>query len=296
MKPRAKKRRFPFRLSVHPLFLLTGIWYSFIGKLPIFFLSALVALQHECAHAFAAAKLGYKLDKVVLMPYGAVIDGDLQGISLKDEAYVALCGPLTNLATALFFVALWWLFPGLYPYTDTACYTSAFIGLINFLPSYPLDGGRVLMSLLQRSFCKNHPPRVAAKKARACCLILSTTLALTLLFFFIYLAINGTWNFTLLAFSLFLGIGGFGHAKDKANYQKLDYSFQEAFRRGVTVRHVAVDTNCTVKKALRFLDERSYVAFEIYDEKEQFLGTLSQNELAQKFGTANLYAPLASLL
>ena len=48
-------------------------------------MSALVAVQHECAHAFAAAKLGYKLNAIVLMPFGAVIDGDLRGISFKDE-------------------------------------------------------------------------------------------------------------------------------------------------------------------------------------------------------------------
>ena len=129
--------RAPFRISIHPLFLLTGIWYCFIGRLPIFFLSAIVALQHECAHAFAAAKLGYRLDRVVLMPYGAVIDGDLKGLTLKDEVFVAACGPLANLATSALFVALWWVFPSLYPYTDTACYASAFIGLLNLLPTIP---------------------------------------------------------------------------------------------------------------------------------------------------------------
>ena len=296
MSARAKKRRSPFRLSVHPLFLLTGVWYSFIGKLPLFFLSALIALQHECAHAFAAARLGYRLDKVVLMPYGAVIDGDLSGISLKDEAFVALCGPLVNLATAAFFVALWWFFPDLYAYTDTACYSSAFIGLLNFLPTYPLDGGRILMSLLQRWFLKKYPPKVAAKRAKGVCLAISLACAFTLLALFVTLCINGFFNFTLLAFSLFLGIGGVGHFKDKACYQKIDYSFKDAFRRGVTVKHVAVDEKCTLKKALRFLDERSYVAFEIYDSNERFLGTLSQNTLAEKFADADLYQTLASLL
>ncbi len=291
-----RARKHPFRLSIHPLFLLTGVWYSFIGRLPMFFLGALIALQHECAHAFAAAKLGYRLDRVVLMPYGAVIDGDLSGISFQDEAFVALCGPLVNLATALFFVALWWLFPITYAYTDVACYSSAFIGLLNFLPSYPLDGGRILMSLLQRGFSKKHPPRVATKKARRCCLVLSIAFAAALFALFVCLAVQGETNVTLLAFSLFLGVGGVGHAKDKATYRRLDYSFKSAFRRGVTVKHIAVDDKCTVKRALRFLDERSYVAFEIYDGEERLRGVLSQNALAQQFEKVNLYQPLLSLL
>ena len=82
-------RRFfrPFTfVRLHPLVLLLGVWYAVKGDLFLFLMSTLVALQHECAHAFAAAKLGYKLNAVVLMPFGAVIDGDLRSISLKGDA------------------------------------------------------------------------------------------------------------------------------------------------------------------------------------------------------------------
>ena len=113
----ARSVGYPFRVSAHPLFLIVGIWYCLRGELFLFLTSCIVALQHECAHAFAAAKLGYKLNKIVLMPYGAVIDGDLQGISLKDEIIVALYGPLCNLITAVFFVALWWFTPTMYAFT-----------------------------------------------------------------------------------------------------------------------------------------------------------------------------------
>lgn len=121
---KTRARRVRKALKVHPLFLLLGVYYCFIGELPLFLLSALVALQHECAHAFAAAKLGYRLDRVVLMPYGAVIDGDLSGISFKDEIFVAVWGPLCNLVTAAGFAALWWIYPTAYAFTDTACYVS----------------------------------------------------------------------------------------------------------------------------------------------------------------------------
>ena len=117
---KAEKRIKKRRLRLHPLFLLVGVWYCFKGELFLFLMSCLVALQHECAHAFAAAKLGYTLNTVVLMPFGAVIDGDLHDISLKDEIIVALCGPLCNLFTAALFAALWWFAPTMYAFTDTA--------------------------------------------------------------------------------------------------------------------------------------------------------------------------------
>jgi hypothetical protein len=84
--------------------------------------------------------------------------------------------------------------------------------------------------------------------------------------------------------------------RKETEYKRIDYSFKGAFRRGVTVKHIAVDENCTVKRALRFLDERSYVAFEIYDKQEKFLGTLPQNVLAEKFAEVDLYQPLSTLL
>ena len=154
----------PFRLfRLHPLFLIVGVWYAFTGELFLFLLSALVAVQHECAHAFAAYKLGYKLNAIVLMPFGAVIDGDMKGISFKDEIYVALCGPFCNLITAVFFVALWWFIPTMYAFTDTVFYASLSIALVNFLPAYPLDGGRVLYCLLVNTFSKTQTEQAKAE-------------------------------------------------------------------------------------------------------------------------------------
>ena len=134
------------RFAVHPLFLLFGVWYAFSGRLFLFLVFTLVALMHECGHAFAAARVGYRLDKIVLMPYGALISGDIEGIGLKDEIKVALAGPLVNAATAVLFVALWWFFPETYAYTDVAAYASAAIALVNLIPAYPLDGGRILLA------------------------------------------------------------------------------------------------------------------------------------------------------
>ena len=96
----------PLRLAVHPLFWVSGIYFCLTGRLFVFLLLTLSALEHECAHAFAAARRGYALNRVVLMPYGAVVRGDIGGISLRDEIAVAAAGPLVSGATALGFVAL----------------------------------------------------------------------------------------------------------------------------------------------------------------------------------------------
>ena len=282
-----------FRL--HPLFLCVGVWYCFKGELFLFLLSTLVAIQHECAHAFAAAKLGYKLNKIVLMPFGAVIDGDLKGISLKDEIFVAVCGPLCNLFTAIFFVALWWFTPTMYAFTDTAFYSSLSIALVNLLPAYPLDGGRIFKCLLVRALMEKYTQEAQAERlAEKICRLATLFFAFLFLLAFVILLFRKTLNPSLLAFALFLLFGAFGNPEKNAVYDKMDFSCREALKRGVELRRIAVLSTCTVKDALRFLTKGSYLVLEVYDEDERHLFDVSQNELSELFLSAS--SPYETLL
>ena len=275
-----QKKRRERRFFIHPLFFLVGIWFCFIGKLPLFLISTLVALQHECAHAFAAARLGYKLNKIVLMPFGAVIDGDLSGISLKDEIYVAIWGPLCNLLTAVFFVAWWWLTPTVYAFTDTACYTSLGIALVNLLPAYPLDGGRIFRCTLARALAKTqaNESKAEAKAEKIC-------RGVTLMFsagFFVLFALVSPKNLSLLLFGGFLLLGSFGN-KERSTYSRMDFSCQDALKKGVELKRVAVLGTCPIKDVLGFLSRGSYLVLEVYDENERHLFDLPQNELSAWF-------------
>ncbi len=270
------------RLKLHPLFLLVGGWYACTGNLFLFLMSTLVALQHECAHAFAAAKLGYKLNAVVLMPFGAVIDGDLRGISLKDEIFVALCGPLCNVVTALFFVALWWLFPSLYPFTDAAAYSSVSIALVNLLPCYPLDGGRVLRCLLTLLFYRRgRSYQKAEKNSRRTCAALTYLFSAGFLLAF-FLLLPTEINPTLLGFSLFLFFGGLGNKDKTAVYDRVEIYTPPPLRRGIELKRVAISARSPIKECLRFLSKESYLVLEVYDEKG-FSFTLPQNLLSELF-------------
>jgi len=295
---RDRKKRRERRFFVHPLFFLVGIWFCFIGKLPLFLMSALVALQHECAHAFAAARLGYRLNRVVLMPYGAVIDGDLKSLSLKDEFTVAVWGPLANLLTAGFFVALWWLYPTTYAFTDSACYASLSIALVNLLPAYPLDGGRILKSFLSSLFENGGASPVRAEKLSGrICRTITFCLAggLTLLFF--AFAFEKKFNATLLLFALFLLFGGIGNGKENAAvYGKLDFSFRNAFQRGAEIKRYAVSHQNTVKTALKFLSKGNYLILDLYDDEERYVGSLTQTQLFEAFESESLYASLGKIL
>ena len=290
-KPRDSSSRqfFPVRrLRLHPLFLLLGVWYACKGELFLFFTGTLVALQHEYAHALASAKLGYRLHAIVLMPYGAILDGDLRSISLKDEIFVALAGPLCNLCTALFFLALWWLTPTMYAFTDVAFYNSLSIALLNLLPAYPLDGGRILRCLLIKRYlttlCEE---RLAERTADRVCKRIALSISLLFLLGFILFLLSGSFRPTLLTFGIFLAFGCKGNADKSAVYQKFDFAVTDALRRGIEVRRVAILHTCAVKDALRFLTRGAYLVLEVYDEQEQRLFVLTQNQLSLLFSAAD---------
>jgi stage IV sporulation protein FB len=251
-------------------------------------MSCLVAVQHECAHAFAAARLGYKLNKIVLMPFGALIDGDLKGIGVKDELFVAICGPLCNLATAFLFAAIWWFAPTMYAFTDTAYYSSLAVALVNLLPAYPLDGGRILKCLIENSLRKSRRFSIGAEeRAQKICRAITLVFALLcfVLFLFSYQNIGASvWS--IFTFSLFLAFSAFRNKRNPSLYEKLDFSDLDALKRGVEIRKVAVLSSCPVKKVLKYLARGTYLVLELYDEQGNFVCEIPQNKLSEIFARA----------
>ncbi len=251
------------KLRMHPLFLFVGVLSAFTGQLFLFLGGCLAALQHECAHAFAARRYGFTLDKIVLMPYGAVISGDISGLTRRQEFWVCLAGPLANGATAVFFVALWWLYPETYPFTDAAMYVSLSLFLVNLLPAYPLDGGRMLHLVLRP---------LGEKKAKRICAAVTLVIAAGVLGYFIYSCFHKP-AFTALCFAVLLAAGAFGGG----SYKRLRFSHAKSFARGVEERRVALSADCSLQSAVRFLSPDRYLIFVLY-ENEEYCGELSEGE------------------
>lgn len=275
----AERGRAPLtgRLSVHPLFFLVGILSAFTGGLLTFISACLAAIEHECAHAFAARRYGFRLDKIVLMPYGAVISGDIAGFSPKEEFVVAIAGPLANLLTATGFVALWWLYPDSYPFTEAAASVSFSLFLVNLLPAYPLDGGRIL-GLLFRPIFKNK-----SKLALKC---VTLFVSAGIFGYYLYSCFSEP-NFSALVFSCLLCAGAFGGGK----YARLRFSHKKSFRRGIEEKRIAISSSCPLKDGLRFLREDRYIVFVLYDG-EEFTGELSETEYLDALEKYDYAAPM----
>ena len=276
--PGAEKK---FRFRVHPLFLAAGLASAFTGDLLLFLAAALAAAEHECAHAFVARRYGFALDRLVLMPYGAVLSGDISGIGKKQELAVLAAGPLANAATALAFVALWWLFPETYPYTDTAAQVSFSLFLVNLLPAYPLDGGRMLHIL---------PSPLGEKRAVRICRAVTFLTAAGVLAYFVRTCFSRP-AFSALIFAVLLGAGAFGGGR----YSRMTFSREKNLSRGLEERRVVISAEKTVQDAFRFLREEKYLVLVLFTGGE-FLGELTEEEYLRAVSEGKWSEPLGELL
>jgi Zn-dependent protease/predicted transcriptional regulator len=124
-----------------------------IGSALLFFSSV---LAHEMAHAVAARSRGIAVRGITLFLFGGATHAKVESRGPKDELLVSVVGPLTSLVLGglLIFAgsvgreALTRPIGGGLRYLG---FVNLALGVFNLLPGFPLDGGRVLRSIVWRA-------------------------------------------------------------------------------------------------------------------------------------------------
>jgi Zn-dependent protease len=108
-------------------------------------------LAHELGHALQARRDGMEIEGITLWLFGGVAKFRGQFPSAGAEFRIAVAGPLVSLALGLFFS----LVPAAVSLPEVVDGVAAWLGYINLtllvfnlLPALPLDGGRILRSIL----------------------------------------------------------------------------------------------------------------------------------------------------
>jgi Zn-dependent protease/predicted transcriptional regulator len=178
---------------VHATFLLLLAWVGIstwaeeqsiaATLLGILFILAIFGcvLLHELGHALAARRFGIHTRDITLLPIGGVARLERMPDKPLQELWVAIAGPLVNVAiAAALFIGLTlgnhWT-----PFNEITVTGGSFIErlllinvtlvVFNLIPAFPMDGGRVLRAILALTMDYTVATQIAATIGQAIALV-----------------------------------------------------------------------------------------------------------------------------
>ena len=123
-------------------------WLLALATSLVFFLSV---LAHELGHAYLALRNQVPVKGISLFFFGGVAQITQEPRTPGMEFKIAIAGPLVSLGLALFF-ELTYLLDAQIPYlaatSEYLARINLMLALFNMIPGFPLDGGRVLRSIV----------------------------------------------------------------------------------------------------------------------------------------------------
>lgn len=240
----------------------------------LFFTSVLI---HEMSHSLVARSRGTSVEKITLFLFGGMAQIEKEPETPNSELIMAIAGPAASFVVAAIFGVIWFFTKNIALVREPVKYLAIInivLGVFNMLPGYPLDGGRVLRSIVWR---------VTGNLERAT-FIASTTgrvigfmiIAVGVFFILTGNFLNGVW----LAF-----IGWFLQSSAQMGYRQLIF---ETSIKGIKVGDVMNENIVNVTKDITIQDlvDDYFMKYRfgrfpvIEDEKTQrFIGVISLHDI-----------------
>jgi len=174
------------------LLLLWVIWQSSTDGFQPLLMLAMTAfvlsiffcvVLHEFGHALAARSFGVKTFDIVMTPIGGIARLERMPEGRGEEFWVAIAGPAVNFAIIaliwigfyiikgealpLFEPAFWNLDRPQSSYFILLLLANGWLGMFNLLPAFPMDGGRMLRSLLSLRMDRTRATQIASYAGQA---------------------------------------------------------------------------------------------------------------------------------
>lgn len=267
----------------HPLFIMVMLSSVITGYfLELMTLFAIV-LIHELGHIAAAKGFGWRIREVQFLPFGGVAVVDDQGtFSAWEEMLVALAGPLQNgimigLAVVMHSFGLW--------ESDWGSYfiqANMMIGLFNLLPVLPLDGGKIMQSLI--SLMLNYHRTIVY------CTWISLVISTLIIVFSVLQIYTVGIQLNLLMVGLFLFYVNWYHRRN-IPYQYLRFLMNREDRvskmieRGVAAQPIIVKKSKKIGEIVHLFMREKYHLIYIINELGILQEVIPEQQIVQKYFT-----------
>lgn len=132
---------------------LSKSMYWFMGILGVVGLFFSIVF-HELSHSLAAKRFGLPMKGITLFIFGGVAEMSEEPPSPKAEFFMAVAGPLSSIILGIVFSVIYFIGDGIgwsRPIMGVLIYLAIInfvLAAFNLIPAFPLDGGRVLRSIL----------------------------------------------------------------------------------------------------------------------------------------------------
>lgn len=133
----------------------------------------LFALIHELAHTFAGILLKLKPKTLEIEPFGIGIIFESHHNTEKNKIIIAFAGPIMNLLLAIIFSFV------NVKARELIVNANLLLSIFNMIPIYPLDGGRIIKSILRTKKGKEKTEAIVNKISNI--LMISITMISSLL-------------------------------------------------------------------------------------------------------------------
>lgn len=248
-------------------------------------------LLHELGHAVVARRCGVRTLEIVMFPIGGV--ARMERIPRpRDELRIAIAGPAVNLVLAALLLGGLALWRGpvvtgpeaLADPTDANLLERIAMGnlilaLFNLLPAFPMDGGRILRSLLAMRRTEEEATQIASRAGRTLAVLMG-----------LYGLISMHFLLVFIAFFVYLGAAQEGQAA-------LGRSLMEGLpvRAAMITRYLTLSHGQTVGEAARLMLESTQQDFPVL-YGDRVIGLLDRHRLLRAMANEGASAYIAGVM
>ncbi|MDZ4993982.1 peptidase M50 [Clostridium perfringens] len=232
---------------------------------------------HELTHYFVVLKLNIESEKFKLHVLGARLEiKDYEDLSSREKLIICMAGPILNCVAAIVFFCIYKFF-----FKSEYIYSSYEINLVlfifNLLPTYPLDGGKILGAILEEKMIFKDVNEVLIKISY---LFGIAFILLSILGIFIL----GKFNITSILAGVFIIYLSYSERRKVMYIIMSDITKKKERlinKKYIDSRITSVYCEQDMVNLLKIIDKNRFNIFYILDEEMNILYILKENEIIE---------------
>ncbi|GFP77262.1 M50 family metallopeptidase [Clostridium fungisolvens] len=253
--------------------------FFILGFRSMIFLGFLWIMLHEMTHYIVAKWMNLSIDNFKIHPFGTALElSDFDGLTHKEEILLSISGPAFNFIMFGILYMAYKVVPA--EFINNSMEINLVLGMFNLLPAYPLDGSKILRTLLSS--------RMFYKKAHIITSYISYGVGIIGIGIFIYLSTIHIFNLSVLLTSCFILFITYNE-KRKVMYIIMGDIIKKRTRLGkkkyIYNKTISVHFKLGLINVLGLVDKNKFNTFYILDDELRLTDVIHEDELIEALKT-----------